>query len=61
MIVKVDADICIGCGLCVNMAPEVFQMEEDKAVVVSDVVAEGQEEVAKKMAEDCPVNAINVE
>ena len=61
MIVKVDADICIGCGLCVNMAPEVFQMEEDKAVAVSDVVAEGQEEVAKKMAEDCPVNAINVE
>ncbi len=61
MIVKVDADICIGCGLCVNMAPEVFEMEDDKAVAISEVVAEDQEEVAKKMAEDCPVSAINVE
>jgi ferredoxin len=61
MIVKVDADACIGCGLCVNMAPEVFQMEDDKAVPLSDLVAEGQEEVAKKMAEDCPVDAISVE
>ncbi|MDP8233448.1 MAG: ferredoxin [Candidatus Saelkia tenebricola] len=61
MIVKVDAELCIGCGLCVNMAPNVFKMEEDKAVAVSDVLAEDQEGNAKQMVEDCPVNAIVVE
>ncbi|MDP8253433.1 MAG: ferredoxin [Candidatus Kaelpia aquatica] len=61
MIVKVDADTCIGCGLCVNMAPEVFQMDDDKAVPVAEVVVEGQEDSAKKMVEDCPVDSISVE
>jgi len=61
MVVKVDSEVCIGCGLCVNMAPEVFKMDDDKAVPISDTVAQGQEDNAKKMAEDCPVNAISVE
>ena len=61
MIVKVDPDLCIGCGLCVNTAPNVFEMVEDKAVAKSDVVAEADEESARQMVEDCPVNAISVE
>jgi len=61
MIVKVDPDLCIGCGLCVNTAPGVFEMVEDKAVAKSGVVDEADEGNAKQMVEDCPVNAISVE
>lgn len=55
---KVDADLCIGCGLCVSTCPEVFKMEEDKAVVIGASVPKGAEETCKKATEDCPVTAI---
>ena len=61
MKVKVDSEVCIGCGLCVNMAAEIFEMQDDKAVPKSEIIPEGQEENAKKMVEDCPVDAIGVE
>jgi len=55
---KVDADLCIGCGLCVSTCPEVFKMEEDKAVVIGSAVPKGAEDTCKKATEECPVTAI---
>lgn len=57
---KVDSEICIGCGLCVDACPEVFKMEDDKAVVYVDIVPKGAEDKCKKAAEDCPVSAITL-
>jgi len=58
---KVDADLCIGCGLCVSTCPEVFKMQEDKAVVIATPVPKGAEDACKKAAEECPVTAITAE
>ena len=55
---KVDADICIGCGLCECNCPEVFKMDGDKAVIIGSVVPKGAEETCKKATEECPVTAI---
>jgi ferredoxin len=55
---KVDADLCIGCGLCVSECPEVFKMADDKAVAFVAVAPKAAEESCKKAAEDCPVTAI---
>ena len=57
---KVDPDICIGCGLCVDICPQVFKMNDDKAVAFVDVVPKEAEESCKKAADDCPVTAITV-
>ena len=55
---RVDADMCIGCGLCESTCPEVFKMESDKAVVIGSVVDKESEDSCKKAADDCPVTAI---
>jgi ferredoxin len=58
----VNQDLCIGCGLCAEMSPEVFEVNEDgKAVVkVGQVPAEAQE-VCRDAATQCPTEAIDVE
>lgn len=58
----VDKDTCIGCGLCPEICPEIFRMEDDgKAVASPDEVAENLVSSAKDAEEQCPVAAISVE
>ena len=58
----VDKDDCIGCGLCPEICPEIFQMGDDgKAVASKDEVPEILLTGAKEAEEQCPVSAITVE
>lgn len=55
----VDKDICIGCGACAAICPDVFEIDEDGlAVSVVDTVNEEVMEDAIDAKEGCPVNAI---
>jgi len=56
----IDADACIGCGLCAQIAPEVYEMLGDKAVVIGDNVSEDKVESVQSGADQCPVNAITI-
>jgi ferredoxin len=57
----VDKDLCTGCGLCESTCPEVFELQDDVAVVKVDTVPADAEESCKQAAEDCPVEAITCE
>ena len=53
---------CIGCALCPDVCPEVFEMEDDGfAHVVVDEVEDELIDSTLDAAEQCPVGAISVE
>jgi ferredoxin len=59
---SVDASVCVGHSLCLEIAPEVFAMEDDDDVA-HVLVAEPPEEAheAVRQAERaCPARAIRV-
>ena len=59
MKVKVNQDACIGCGACMSMADNVFEMDDQglsKAKV--DKVPEADVDAAKEALESCPTGAI---
>lgn len=58
---KVDAEACTGCGLCTQTCPEVFKIDDEKAVAYVDVVPQQAETTCKQAAEECPVEAIKIE
>jgi len=56
----VDPDICIGCGVCETIAPNVFQLSDGGfAVVIVDEVPAGTEGDVRQAAEECPEGAIS--
>jgi ferredoxin len=61
MRVTVDEETCIGCGLCTETCPEVFEMKDDKAIAKMDEVPANLADTARGAAEDCPVEAIKIE
>lgn len=61
MKVKVDAELCVGCGLCVNTSPEIFEMKDDKAILKVDTVPAGREDSCKQSKDECPTEAIIIE
>jgi ferredoxin len=48
---------CTACGLCEDICPEVFKVE-DVATVIEGVNYDDYEEQIKEAAESCPVEVI---
>ena len=62
MKVKVNQDACIGCGACMSIADDVFEMDDQglSSVKVSEVPEDAVESV-KEAVESCPTGAITEE
>jgi len=62
MRVSVNPELCGGCGPCVDICPEAFELnEEGLAVTKVDEVPTELEETCREAANDCPTEAITIE
>lgn len=55
-------DSCTACGLCVEVCPTVFELENDGDIarVKVDEIPTDQEDAVREAADGCPVDAIQV-
>jgi uncharacterized membrane protein YraQ (UPF0718 family) len=59
-LVIINQSYCVGCSLCENMGPNLFEMIDGKATVKQQPMVPKQMAAVKNIAKKCPVNAILV-
>ncbi len=59
---RVDEDLCIDCGLCEDLCPEVFHLEDDNlAHVINAAPGPDLYGCVREALDACPVEAISIE
>lgn len=55
---RVERDLCISCGACASIAPDIFELDDESiSVVIGPVTAINKGNVIEA-AEACPTSAI---
>lgn len=58
---KVNKEICIGCGACQAMVPDVFELGDDGlATCKSESINDENKDEVMDASESCPTGAIEV-
>ena len=55
--IEVDRDACISVASCVDIAPEVFELDDEGKAIIKDPKG-NPDDVILESAQSCPVNAV---
>jgi ferredoxin len=62
MKIIIDREVCTGCGVCVSICRDMFELDEESvAVVTKNPVPANLKTTVKEAAESCAVEAIHLE
>lgn len=60
LMVKIDRLICVGFETCVEVAPDLFQMDEEGIAIFTSNTNEVDKETVLEACKECPVDALVV-
>lgn len=60
LVVKIDRFICVGFESCVEVAPDLFQMDEEGIAIFTSDISEVDKEIVLEACKECPVDALVV-
>lgn len=60
LMVKIDRLICVGFESCVEVAPDLFQMDEEGIAIFTSNTNEVDKETVLEACKECPVDALVV-
>ena len=60
LVVKSDRLICVGFETCVEVAPDLFQMDEEGIAIFTSDTNEVDKETVLEACKECPVDALVV-
>ncbi|MCK4258877.1 MAG: permease [Halanaerobiales bacterium] len=55
----IQPEVCVGCGICVKICPDIFKIDNKKAVIILEIDVDSCQEQIEKAKESCPVMAIS--
>ena len=58
MEIKIDKQKCLGCEVCINLCPEVFELKDGKSKIKENVDLEKNKNCIKEAIDSCLVTAI---
>lgn len=59
--ITIDKNKCIGCGMCVTIVPEIFELGEDGKAKVKVTEFKGLKvQKVQEAVDSCPVSAIEL-
>lgn len=61
MKIKIDREICIGCGSCQVVCPDFFELDEENKAYVKEIESGADDECVQEAIEICPVDVITAE
>ena len=57
--IQIDQELCIGCGACVNLCPDVFELQDDgKSKVIKEDGCNNCD--CEMVVNSCPVGCIKI-
>lgn len=60
--VKLDKNLCVGCGMCAQQNPKYFEFGDDGlSEVIKEEIEDGDLESVQESVELCPTEAISIE
>jgi ferredoxin len=57
--VKIDKQKCLGCGVCISLCPEVFELKDGKSKIKEKADLKKYKDCIKEAIDSCPTQAIS--